>query len=510
MIYASTDDPTTLYVTDGIPAHMTRRSLARKRMSLMDAPRLRAGYDVAGSGTTNANHWAAADAKDADAVTSDRVRKTIRQRARYEIGNNCYAKGMVLTRATDVVGRGPRLQLHFEDPDVNRRLEASWARWCRATKFGRKLRTMVMAKLGDGETFALPVTSEKIKHPVKLDLRIVEADQCSTPFRPATQPVDGIVLDENGEPQTYHILRSHPGSSSGATTDKDDVDASQIIHWFRCDRPGQHRGVTEIGPALPLLAIMRRYTLAAVTAMEASASVSGVIYTDSPAAGESAAIEPMEEIPIERNMWLTLPDGWKMGQVKNEQPGDQYTPVKRSILNEIARVVNMPINVASMDSSQHNYSSGRLDHQGYERDIEVERSECEEIVLDVVIAWWWQESILVLDDDGQPLVPIKLRKITQIPHQWFWPGRDFIDPVKEAMGERTRLGSGTTTLPEQYAKRGLDYEEEQYKAAEALGVTIEQYRQMIAFRLFGPFPNGLPTFQQQDSQRTPENEDAQK
>jgi capsid protein len=53
-----------------------------------------------------------------------------------------------------------------------------------------------------------------------------------------------------------------------------------VIHLFRAERPGQSRGVPEITPALPLFAMLRRYTLAVLGAAEQAALPSGVIYTD--------------------------------------------------------------------------------------------------------------------------------------------------------------------------------------------------------------------------------------
>ena len=72
-------------------------------------------------------------------------------------------------------------------------------------------------------------------------------------------------------------------------------------------------------------------------------------------------------------MATTLPDGWKLGQIKAEQPGTSYAEFKREILNEIARCLNMPYNIAAGDSSDYNYASGRLDHQTYYRAIRIEQ-----------------------------------------------------------------------------------------------------------------------------------------
>ena len=72
---------------------------------------LRARFDAAQTTAENARHWAMADALSAAAAGTADVRRRLRERARYEVANNSYAKGIVLTLANDCVGTGPRLQL---------------------------------------------------------------------------------------------------------------------------------------------------------------------------------------------------------------------------------------------------------------------------------------------------------------------------------------------------------------------------------------------------------------
>ena len=70
---------------------------------------IRAKFDAAQTTPDNRRHWANADLLSADAAASAEVRRILRSRARYEVANNCYAKGIVLTLANDVIGTGPRL-----------------------------------------------------------------------------------------------------------------------------------------------------------------------------------------------------------------------------------------------------------------------------------------------------------------------------------------------------------------------------------------------------------------
>ena len=55
------------------------------------------------------------------------------------------------------------------------------------------------------------------------------------------------------------------------------IPASYMVHVFRQERPGQHRGIPEITPALPLFAQLRRFILAVLSAAEAAADYAGVV-----------------------------------------------------------------------------------------------------------------------------------------------------------------------------------------------------------------------------------------
>ena len=419
---------------------------------------LRGRYDAATTTDENRRHWASADGLSADVANSPQIRRTLRNRSRYEVANNSYARGIVLTLANDLVGTGPRLQMLTDDPEANRRIEREFAEWSRAVGLAEKLRTMRMARAEDGEAFAMLVSNDALPSSVKLDLRLIEADQVATPdLKPdAKGAVDGIVFDRFGNPREYHVLKAHPGSKQAALGMKyDRVPAESMIHWFRADRPGQSRGIPDIMPALPLFAQLRRFTLAVIASAETAAEFAGVLYTDAPPNGEAESIEPMDAIELEQRMLMTMPGGWKMAQVHAEQPATTYAEFKNQILNEIARCLNMPFNVAAGNSSGYNYASGRLDHQTYFKSVRVEQAHLGAVALDRIFGAWMQEATRVL---SLPL--LLLRKRGAYPHQWFWDGYEHVDPAKEARAQTTRLANHTTTLAIEYAKAGLDWEEQ--------------------------------------------------
>jgi len=139
-----------------------------------------------------------------------------------------------------------------------------------------------------------------------------------------------------------------------------------------------------------------------------------------------------------------------MSQIEPMQPATTYAEFKHEILNEIARCLNMPFNIAAGNSSGYNYASGRLDHQTYFKAIRVDQAFMASRILDRVLSAWLREYSIL---SGASIDPMPS-------HQWFWDGFEHVDPAKEANAQETRLKNNTTTLAHEYAKQGLDWESE--------------------------------------------------
>ena len=456
--------------------------------------RLLAKYDAAQTTDDNIRHWPNADSLSADAANSPEVRRKLRNRARYEAANNSYCRGMVDTLSNDVIGTGPRIQVLTGNKEADARIEREFSRWAKAVKLAKKLRTMRKAKCVDGEAFGLLVTNNRLRTRVTLDLRLVEADQVTTPDLSVLDgnAVDGVRFDQDGNPVEYHVLRHHPGDTAvpGWATDYDTWDAKDVIHLFREDRPGQHRGIPEITPALPLFSQLRRYTLAVLAAAETAADFAAVIQTKNPPdagyepAGTTstyAAPEPMDVFELAQRLVTVLPDGYELGQIRAEQPSTTYGEFKREILAEAFAAIVMPYNVGAHDSSEFNYASGKLDRLTYSRAIRIEQSDWEIDCLQRVFWAWYDEAALIPGYLPEGLPPAAEWIVT-----WYWDGLEDIDPEKAAKSAQVRLRSGQTSYPALYAPAGLDHETEMSKQAAALGMSLEEYRRRLADSLLGP------------------------
>lgn len=451
------------------------------------AAALRLRYDAAQTSVETENHWSNADGLSAAAANSPEVRRKLRERARYERDNNSYLSGMAETLANDVIGTGPRLQLQpppgrssQSARDAHRRASDAFEEWTAAVGLAETLRTYREARCIDGEGFLFLRTNPELPTPVQLDLRDVEADQVATPdLYPETRPdaVDGIEFDRYGNPTYYHLLREHPGDqlAVGAWGDYDKIPAALALHWFKRRRPGQRRGIPEVTPALWLYAVLRRYTMATLSAAEIAALFGVLLKTTMAPDDETPAVKPFDTQELVRGTMAALPEGYDAVQFKPEHPTTQYDAFERAVIRQIARCLQIPRSVAAGDSADLNYSSGRLDHQVYHRMIGVDRYHLETAVLDRILLAWLAEARLSAPDlvSGVDLGPDPRLAIRLPRHAWRWDGFKHVDPQKESLAQAQRLANGTTTLDMECAEDGNDWravadqrrEERDYHAA---------------------------------------------
>lgn len=444
-------------------------------------------YDAARSGTDLDGHWAFADARDADSANNRTVRQTLTRRSRYEDGSNGFYAGIINTHCNMLVGVGPTLRMLSKSRDFNQLVEREWFAFTQQIQLRRKLWAMCHARTADGESFGI-LQNNPAFDGTQLDLLVIEAEQCQSNLVNLAEriQVDGIIKDEHENIVGYDILPAHPGSNQaflniGITPIQ--VDARNVLHWFKLRRPGAHRGIPEMTPTLNIGSNRRRHCEATVAAAESAADLAGICTTT---LGPSSTQEPDEVAPFSSAEWakrmLTmLPMGWDMKQMKGEHPNAEYAEFHRLLISEQARPLSMPYNAAACDSSTYSFASGKLDTLCYRAALDVERQDCNDLVLDKLFAAWFAEWTIITANRDKPPA-----------HQWDWPLHPVIDAVAEAEATDKRLKNGTLTQRQAFSDAGLDYEDQLTIMAEdwfgeATVETIVKARQINVLRNVGQY-----------------------
>lgn len=409
-------------------------------------------FDAARSGTDLDAHWRFADSLDPDSSYSQAVRHTLIKRSRYEQGSNGIYDGIITTHCNMLVGTGPTLRMLTGNREFNQLVEREFYKWMQATQLRRKIWAMCHSRTGDGESFAVLQTNPAMPG-VQLDILPIEPEQCQTPYG-NVEPVgivDGIHYDEYNNVVAYDILPQHPGARlQYYNQDAETVPAASVVHWFKLKRPGAHRGIPECTSSLGVGAQWRRYKEAMNSSMEAAANFSVISSTNhSAATDEPDPVAPFSGVPLTKNTWMFNPMGWSSSQLKAEHPNANFSDVDRQRTSETAAPLSQPYNVAAKDSSTYSFASGKLDTLCYRAALDVERQDCNDLVLDPIFAAWFREWTIV--ENRRDIPP---------DHQWDWPTHPVIDAVAEASATDTKLKNSTITLRQVFSDQGQDLEDQ--------------------------------------------------
>ena len=419
-----------------------------------NAPRfIRAGYDAARTTRHNENYYKTLTSGTADQEATPSIRAVLRSRARHEYMNNGYCRGMLDTKARYVFGTTPKINFMTSNDGLNQYVEDLFMKWAQEIKLGYKLRSFLVSKYRDGDGFLNLFTNPKLKHEVKLDLRPIDGARITQGYGSEWDEnhFDGIDFDSYGNPTTYHVYPTTFGGILSGFGKPIKISTANMIHYFTEVLPEQHRGVSDIAPALMLFGDLRQYTQAIIRAAKMAANFTGVLESNSDEI-TPVNFDTASAIDYEMDCMLTLPGGWKMHQMDAGNSPQQYQAVKPEIINEIARCISMPRNIALGNSSEYNYSSGQLDHGDFEKSIQAERFDIIYSVLEKIFSAWYAEAQLITVDGRNLLPPLD----TAPRHRWLFDGMIHGDPVKSAKAAETRIASGISSKSIEISSTGFD------------------------------------------------------
>lgn len=452
--------------------------------------RVRAAYESAKTTDYLKNVWAGADAFDADSANSRSVREPLVQRSRYEINNNGYSDGIAQTYATDLVGCGPALRMESGSNGFNQMVELTWDFWQKAIKFRRKLWCMAHAKHSDGEGMGVMRRNPRVKHPIPLDVVLYETEQFQTPALPFGQDgyIDGIGFDEFGNPLWYDLLHEHPGNANRVTFNREPerVAADRVLHWFKLRRPGQHRAVPECSSTLNVGAAARRWRESTLSAADRAAMLTLMMKTQM-TPDEADVIAPFSTMDVEKDLMNFLPEGWEPIQLDGKFPTASHESFNKSLIGEQARPKAMPYNRAAADSSGHNFASGKLDFMPYFAALEVDREDCNDLVLDPLFDVWFDLAVVRFGWLGGNPDAIGFGARA---HSWDWPVLSNADQESEATANKTKLQSGQITLDDLYSEQGQDLEDKIAEMAVTYGVPDTEIRKRLFDIVLPPVVQG--------------------
>ena len=344
----------------------------------------RRGYDAAKGGDLFADFIGSYGTADRELTSLAKIRARSRDLAM----NNPYAKHALKIIKDNVVGFnggfGIKLAMKVKnrkskdgspvlDSLANRIIQNEWRKW------GKKGNCTADGKLSwlacqhlfittvarDGEVLIRKIMA---KNDFGFALEFIEGDHLEETYNNNLANGNrirmGIEFDKWSKPVAYHVLTQHPGDNyAGQNMQKRErVPASQIIHAFLTERPGQSRGVPWSHATVTRFKMLGGYEEATVVGARIGASQMGFFTREN--AGDGYEGDEMDEegqITDEASpgVFRELPVGMKFEKFDPDQPKTNFADFVKSMLRSIGAALGIGYNTLAGDLENVNYSSLR-------------------------------------------------------------------------------------------------------------------------------------------------------
>lgn len=441
------------------PVTAARRAAARLRLETVEASRtwLRS-YDGA-SWDSRTVGWSTPQ-EDAAAAAEGKL-ETLRTRHRELVTSNPYAARAVQVLVESIVGQGIRAQ---SDP----RAEQAWRAWAESTAcdadgvhdlYGLQAlacRTIVESggvlirrRLRDevDAQGTLPLQLQVLE-PDHLDLSRTQADN-------GNRVVQGVEFSGIGRRVAYWLFREHPGAVSRPLTassiESVRVPASEVLHVFRQDRPGQVQGIPWGATVLHTLRQLDEYADAELVRKRTAACFTAFVLgaeTALPKVAQGANPAKRAE-SLEPGAIQYLRDG---ESIEFAAPPDSpsYDAYTTAVLRRIAVGYGVPYASLAGDLSKVNFSSGRMGGVEFWRSVDGWRARMLVASLLTPLWAWAMEAAKAAGQVSSGATP---------PVTWTGTGRVLVDPEAEGQADHEAIRNGTKSLLQVIRERGRDPEE---------------------------------------------------
>lgn len=304
--------------------------------------------------------------------------------------------------------------------------------------------------------------------PLPFQIEVMEGDYLATEKDGETKEGgwirEGIEYDAIGRRTHYWLYAEHPGATYRARmkTDIRRIPASEILHVFKQDRPGQSRGVSWFAPVALLMQDMADYQDAEVARKKIAACFVGF----------RTIMDGENPVKAEERQKMTLTPGriemLQQGEdikFSNPPPSDGFGEFATYVYRAVAAGMGISYEALTGDYSNVNFSSARMGRAEMGRNVS---------------AWQWLMIIpQFLDGVAKwTLEALALQQPTLakgIAISWVPPMRELVDPMREITAHIAMVKAGLASRQGVIRSLGYDPEKvlEENKADQVLADALE-------------------------------------
>lgn len=290
---------------------------------------------------------------------------TIRARARELEQNNDFARKYLSMVEQNVVGRGFALTIPSIKAERAKAIVAAFYDWMDRAEVSGLLSRQDVQRMAartvarDGEQ--LVRFYRGASYADGLGFQMLESDHLDETHntRSGDTLVTMGVYTEQTRPVAYSIFKDHPGADyARGQRGREKVDAADIIHIYRKERPSQTRAVSWMASSMKALRMLYGYMEAELVAARISSCKMG-FYKIPP--GEDFTSDDKDSAISDAapGVFERMPTGWEFQPFDPAHPTSQFGQFVSACLRQIAGGLNVAYNNFANDLEKVSYSSIR-------------------------------------------------------------------------------------------------------------------------------------------------------
>jgi len=371
----------------------------------------------------------------------------------------------------------------------------------RQLSLGQLFRLALGHKLVDGESVMLGYwLPERLAAPgsYATAYQVLDPDRLANPYLLVDNKYlrGGVEIDDLGVPVAYHFRQAEPydwynavESMTWERVEREDEDGFiRVIHDYDRDRGQQHRGISIFAPLMPRLKMLARYygvelqaaTVASVLGLAITSPYDQAEVREAIAGGHIGpnSVPPgfnfyNDYLAMRRGQYgygtglmmegvkiPVLGQGEKIEGLSVARPHSNFSPFVHEMLRSVAAVLGLSAEQVTQDTSESSWSSMRGGIVEAEKMFVRRLKDFDLNTARFVYANWLAEPY----DYGQ--LPLPRRSPSYLEARtafsrgrWLGAARGWVDPVAERQGAVLGLDAAFSTLQEECAQQGMDFEE---------------------------------------------------
>jgi lambda family phage portal protein len=411
----------------------------------------------------------------------------LRSRARDALRNNPHANAACESFVANLIGTGIKpSSLVTDDPELREEIMELWLDWTDqadadglADLYG--MQSIVARSLFEAGECFIRFRNRRPEdgYAVPLQIQLLESEMCPYWFNMQAPNgnwiMNGVELDLLGKRAAYWFYPVHPGDMpieiTGTMTPVR-VPASEVLHIFKCTRPGQMRGVPLITPALVRMFLLDQYDDAELERKRIAAMFAGFITTATPE--DVIPIDGLDTSAPQENVGLS---GLEPGTMQTLLPGENivfsepadvggsYEAYQYRQQLSLYSALGIPYSVGTSDLRRANYSSLRGSIVEYRRKLEQFQHNI--IVFQMCVPIWqrWLDTAVLAQAIPINATTYLADQATYQRAKWIPQRNDWVDPLKDRQAEKLAVDAGFKSRSDVVEAEGNDPEENDRRIA---------------------------------------------